>query len=241
MKKLYIVGWCLGILGLVLIGIWTKNFTIEIPPDPATSDKWYWILANMLVIIGLTGILLSRRAFTGCLICAVVILVFSYGLKIIPRIRQGDWVGFLNNADGWEILATVGGFLIVANSFRSTKGLLPIGLFTMGCFFVWAGVTHFLQTAFVATLIPSFIPFHLFWTYFCGVCLMGASIAFWIPVLRLWALRLCGLMIFSWLLIVHIPLYLSDHSIFHLMEICEALAISSALGVAAVTCSPKRN
>lgn len=226
------MGFCLGLMGLAIIGLRTKDFTIEVPPSPADATQWFWIIANVLVMLGLVACILKSYAYQGSLLCAGVIFAFSYLLRIVPQFMHASFMDIINNADGWEVLALVGGCLILADSYRKTEGFVKIGLLTTGFFFVWAGITHFLQAPFVASLIPRWIPFHMFWTYFCGICLIAASIGFWIPPVRLWAIRLSALMVFSWCIIVHIPLYVSDHSTFHLMEVFEALAISSALGIA---------
>ena len=41
------------------------------------------------------------------------------------------------------------------------------------------GAQHFMYAAFIATLIPAWIPFHLFWVYFTGTgfIIAGLSIA----------------------------------------------------------------
>ncbi len=235
MKRLYQLTFCIGLLGLTLIGLWTNNFTIEVPADPGDTVKWYWVMANLCMVVGIAVILDRRFAYQGCLVCAAVIFVGSYLLRIVPQFIHSSFIDILNNADGWEVLALIGGVLILADSYQRKKVFVKIGLLTAGLFFVWAGITHFLQEPFVASLIPKYIPFHSFWTYFCGICLIAAGIGFWIPPVRLWAIRLAAIMIFSWCILVHIPLYHSDHSTFHLMEIFEALSISSALALAALS------
>src|SRR6201999_3787827 len=37
------------------------------------------------------------------------------------------------------------------------------------------GAEHFTQAAGVASIVPKFIPFHMFWTLFLGVCFIAAS------------------------------------------------------------------
>ncbi len=38
-------------------------------------------------------------------------------------------------------------------------------------------VQHFLYARFIATLIPAWIPGHVFWAYFIGVAFVGAAVA----------------------------------------------------------------
>src|ERR1700744_6399353 len=37
------------------------------------------------------------------------------------------------------------------------------------------GAEHFTQAAGVASIVPKFIPFHMFWTLFLGACFIAAS------------------------------------------------------------------
>ena len=63
------------------------------------------------------------------------------------------------------------------------------------------GIQHFIYTDFVATLIPAWIPGHLFWTYFAGVVLIagGAGLIF-SQTARL-AAALTGVMLLLWVVL----------------------------------------
>jgi hypothetical protein len=67
------------------------------------------------------------------------------------------------------------------------------------------GAEHMLYGQYVQYLVPDWIPWHLFWTYFAGVALIAAGAGF---ILRI-QLRLAGLLlggaIFTWFLVLHIP------------------------------------
>ncbi|WP_431211722.1 hypothetical protein ACQ86N_38900 [Puia sp. P3] len=67
------------------------------------------------------------------------------------------------------------------------------------------GIDHFLYTDFVATLVPSWIPGHIFWTYFAGIALIGAGLAIMFRFRLKQVGILLGVMIFLWLILLHIP------------------------------------
>lgn len=73
------------------------------------------------------------------------------------------------------------------------------------------GWDHLMATHYVATLIPLWIPWHLFWVYFTAFGMMGGSLAFLIqkkdgPLETLrYAAPLLGLMFFLWVVFLHIP------------------------------------
>jgi uncharacterized membrane protein len=73
------------------------------------------------------------------------------------------------------------------------------------------GAEHFMAAKFVATMIPRWIPAHLFWTYFVGAALIAAALAIvshrW-PVL---APSMLGAMILSFVVLLHIPRVMATH------------------------------
>src|SRR5205814_8813180 len=64
---------------------------------------------------------------------------------------------------------------------------------------------HFIAPGIVAAMIPSWIPGHLFWTYFVGTALIAAALSIVINKYSTIAAALVGLMIFSFVLILHVP------------------------------------
>jgi uncharacterized membrane protein YphA (DoxX/SURF4 family) len=72
------------------------------------------------------------------------------------------------------------------------------------------GIEHFVYPAFVATLVPAWIPGHLFWTYFAGVALIAGGIGMMVKSTTRIASLMVGIMIFLWLLMLHIPRAIAD-------------------------------
>ena len=59
--------------------------------------------------------------------------------------------------------------------------------------------------AFVATLIPAWIPGHLFWAYFVGVAFLAAALAIVTSRMASLAATLLGIMFFLWVVTLHAP------------------------------------
>jgi uncharacterized membrane protein YphA (DoxX/SURF4 family) len=72
-------------------------------------------------------------------------------------------------------------------------------------YFQYCGLAHFSQAELVTNMIPAYIPFQTFFTYFTGITLILASIALLIPNLRTSAAFLSAFQICGWLLLLHIP------------------------------------
>jgi hypothetical protein len=69
---------------------------------------------------------------------------------------------------------------------------------------VW-GVLHFLYAPGLATLLPAWIPFHLFWIYFFGVAMAAAAVAIATGVQAPLAATLLGAMYLLWFVTLHLP------------------------------------
>lgn len=108
---------------------------------------------------------------------------------------------------GFVILA-VGLPSVLGTEARQTKGVdkfIPFGplflAFPMGIF---AG-DHFIAANNIATLVPSWIPGHLFWAYFVGVALFAAALSIAVNRYAVLASSLLAGMLFSFVLLLHVP------------------------------------
>ena len=89
--------------------------------------------------------------------------------------------------------------------------LIPVGPVFFCITMVLYGICHFLYTKYISVLVPAWFPgSRAFWTYFGGVALIGAGLAIAVGIKQKLAAALLSLMIFIWLLIIHIPLAFSD-------------------------------
>ncbi|MGH9400842.1 MAG: hypothetical protein ACRD2P_01900, partial [Terriglobia bacterium] len=52
-----------------------------------------------------------------------------------------------------------------------------LGRFLLAAPMILFGVDHFIFAPFVATIVPPWIPWRLFWVYFCGVALFAAGLS----------------------------------------------------------------
>jgi uncharacterized membrane protein len=67
------------------------------------------------------------------------------------------------------------------------------------------GGDHLVAAKFVATGVPSWIPGHLFWAYFVGVALIAGALSLVTNKQARLAAALLGIMIFLFVLLIHIP------------------------------------
>ena len=148
---------------------------------------------------------------------------------------MADWL------NAYKSMALFGGVLIVAASFmndplnaNSRNVFVLTGTVLLTVFFIAAGYAHFKFAGFVKDFIPAYIPFHSFFTYFCGICLIAGGVGLLIPKTRYWAALLTGIMISGWFLLLHIPRFVNNTSdASDRMGLCESFAFAGILFILA--------
>jgi len=67
------------------------------------------------------------------------------------------------------------------------------------------GIQHFMYAEFIATLVTSWIPAHLFWVHFTGVGMIVVGLAVITGILGQLAATWLGIMFLLWVLVLHAP------------------------------------
>jgi uncharacterized membrane protein len=89
---------------------------------------------------------------------------------------------------------------------RGSRYLLSLSLIVFG-------VDHFLALAFIATLLPAWIPWHVFWVAFFGVAFIAAGLSIGLNLLQRWGAAGIGLMFGIWVVTLHLPRVLGLYGI----------------------------
>ncbi len=82
---------------------------------------------------------------------------------------------------------------------------IALGQYFFAISLIVFGTQHFLYARFIATLIPAWIPAHLFWAYFVGVAFFATALAIILRTGAVLATSLLGLMFFLWVVLLHLP------------------------------------
>lgn len=243
--------YCTGMIGIAAQHfVYADSRPVLLPPLPAwmhTSSLIAYALAAA-IITACFFILFEKKNITahlllgGFLLLVFLLVQSSYILFIQPNSPKhlGLWT------DALKELALAGGAFVMAglintagfynSSFVSMlKKLIPAGRIFFSITMFLFGLDHFYYTDFVKTLVPSWIPGDVFWTYFAGIALMASAIAITFKILVRPAALLLSIMLFIWFLILHIPRAIADPYAGNGNEITsvfEALAFSGiALGI----------
>lgn len=87
----------------------------------------------------------------------------------------------------------------------ATNWLIILGRLLFAISMIVFGAQHFMYAAFIATLIPAWIPFHLFWVYFTGIGFIAAGLSIATGILASLASMGLGVMFLLWFLLLHAP------------------------------------
>jgi uncharacterized membrane protein len=163
-------------------------------------------------------------------------ILLSFLLLGLPAAAADSLFGGAWTRAGKALALSGGAFLVAASLDRRPAVFLAPSFF--GAFLALCGIQHFIHVRFVETLVPQWVPGTArFWTYFCGVALIAGGVG----VMTRWTARvagmLSGVMIFTWVFMVHIPraLTATKGSTNETTAVFEAIAMSGIAFLVAVT------
>lgn len=198
---------------------------------------WPYVTGIVFVICG-AAILLRKDARRASLFLSAMILAMGFVLHPFEIAANPSVLDLWARA--CKVVALSGAAALVAGSLRKERGiaglewLVPLGPFFLASFFLIGGIEHFHYAQFVVQMIPAWIPAHQFFAYFTGTALLAGGIGILIPRISRLAGTLLALMIFSWVLMPHIPKALADlNEAKETTATFEALAMSGAALIAA--------
>jgi len=111
--------------------------------------------------------------------------VFAIGLVLI--FLRGDW----QKARGLDKLVLFGPLFYAA----------PLAAF---------GTEHFTLTNGIASIVPAWIPWHLFWAYFVGACFIAGALSMVTRIQTRLAASLLALTFFLFVVLMDVPAWLQD-------------------------------
>ncbi len=100
------------------------------------------------------------------------------------------------------------GLVAAKNDIAQAHGIDKIVALSNLCFampLAVFGTEHFTETASIMQLVPAFMPWHLFWTYFVGCALIAASLSIATKIQVRWSGLLLGIMMFLFVAMMDLP------------------------------------
>jgi len=238
-NRLWRVLFALSIIGIALLQIVFLVFMpviIPWPADIAVSHFSAWIGSIVLAAICLP-VLVNSKARPAAIYLGLLFLLLLIVFHIPNQfLTTPDFLGSWANA--FKIFALSACAFIVASSLPQVgefttgfEGVLPAGKYFLALTILIFGIEHFIYIGFVPSLVPKWIPFPVFWTYFTGVALIAAGLGILLNIQRQLAAKLLGIMLLIWVIILHIPRAWANPKGMHgneIVSVFETLAFSSA-------------
>lgn len=198
---------------------WPDNFPFR------TSAPY---LLGVIFLLSSVAILLRRQGRRAALLVATLVF-FGFAFFALPAVFKDVLLGGTWTLAG-KALVIAAGALSIAATFSidaaspTDRLFLLLGRCAFGAFLVQSGVQHFLWAEFVQTLVPSWIPGGPFWTYLTGIALIALGLGLFLARTARLAALASGTMIFTWVVIVHLP-----RALFTVRDTNEATALFEAI------------
>jgi uncharacterized membrane protein YphA (DoxX/SURF4 family) len=106
---------------------------------------------------------------------------------LVATVLRGDW----SKARGFDKLILVGPLFYAA----------PLAAF---------GTEHFTRTEAIASIVPAWIPWHLFWAYFIGACFIAAAVSLVTGIRTRLSASLLALTFFLFVVLMDVPGWAED-------------------------------
>jgi len=150
------------------------------------------LLAAALALLANRRVQLAARVLLGVLASWIVVF-FAPIVLAAPR-NGGAWTGV------FEIVA------IGAAAARLAFPTQPaIGRFGFAAALPVFGLLHFLYVDYVASVIPGWLPAHVFWAYATGVAHIAGGVALATGIRARLAAILLAVMFGTWVVLLHLP------------------------------------
>lgn len=206
----------IGIAGLGALSIIHSDFVLGLEPVPSWVPfpiAWAYLTGIVLIAVGASiaaNIKARLAAISLGLILSLWVLLLHLP-KLVLNLRDGgEWTCAFETIALGGAAWVLAGILNTDETGRQNRGAADEKMVALGllCFAVSLpvfGIQHFIYYDYVASVIPGWIPWHLFWAYFVGIAFFFACVSIITKVKVRLAAALLGIMFGTWVLIVHAP------------------------------------
>lgn len=203
-------------IGLGVVGLLYPDFVPLWSPVPSRvpAHELFVYLAALISIASGIGLLVPRMAaIASRLLLATFLLwlllfrlpnfflvgAFEAAWSVVPLMVMiaGAWVLYVWFASAWDRQHV---------SFISGKNGLRVARVLFGLSLIFFGAAHFIDVKDTVSLVPRWLPAHLFWAYFTGCAFIAAGLATLIGFWARLAVALSTIQIGMFLFLVWIPI-----------------------------------
>jgi uncharacterized membrane protein len=216
----------IGVAALGCQSLITGDFLRGLQPVPAwVPARTLWANATAIVLVAAcAGILVSRRPQFAAR------AVFAWFSVFVIALHVPNVIAHPGDGNAWttalEMLALGGAAAVLALPQLPALGRICFGA-TLPAF----GCLHFIYRDYVASVIPGWIPGHMFWALATGIALIAAGASIVLQRKDRLAAILLTVMYGTWVVVLHVPRAVAAHrgsewtSLFIAVAMCGACAL----------------
>ncbi|HLJ88701.1 MAG TPA: hypothetical protein VKZ53_17920 [Candidatus Angelobacter sp.] len=192
------------------------RFTLGLPPVPPWTPGSPILAYLTGAALAFAGICIAVRwnarlsaTFLGLFFLLCVL--FLHGQRPGPILREGNarTVAFEPLALAALAFILAGALGVERRSSQTWGGatnlLAKLGPYLFGFCMIVFGVQHFMYAAFIANIVPSWIPGHIFWVYLTGTGMIVAGLSIALNIFARLSAAGLGLMFLLWFIVLHTP------------------------------------
>lgn len=183
-----------------------------VPPWAPGGVAGAYLAGALLVVAGLSMLARIKPRWGAAAIG--VFFLFCVLILHTPRMHGIVYSG-TDRTRAFEPLALSGAaFVLIGllhgdrdrmHSDHASDWVTPMGRWLFALSMIVFGVQHFMYAEFIATLIPTWIPVHLFWVYLTGSGMILVGVGVITRILGGLAATWLGIMFLLWFIVLHIP------------------------------------
>jgi len=237
----------IAIAGIGLQAIYDHNLPYIVP-----LPEHFWkpgaiaialVFGVMFVLAGVSVVFEKKTRPVSIVFGAALLLIFCFYYIPYEFLTSANYLHLAEWENAAKELSFAGGAFFIAGCYprenenqliRFLGKLIPLGAVFFAIPIISFGILHFMVAKEAATLVPSWIPGHLFWIYFCGAALIGSGVAILFKIKVGLVAALLGLMIFLWVVSLHIPRVVAAPAAYLGAEITSAFLALAYSGIAFV-------
>jgi len=236
--------------GIAIAGIGLQAIYCQNLPYIVSLPEHFWkpghialafVFGAIFLLAGVSIIFEKKTRPVSIVFGGVLLFIFCFYCIPYEFLTGANYLHLAEWENAAKELTFAGGAFVIAGCYQRENEnqlirffgkLIPFGPVFFAIPIISYGILHFLVAKEAATLVPSWIPGHLFWIYFCGTALIGSGVAIVFKIEVGLIAALLGLMIFLWVVSLHIPRVIVAPAAYAGAEITSAFLALAYSGIA---------